>query len=600
MAIHLRQINVSLPFRQRGIQLALYSSDTSYQFEIQRAPDSAGSPNVGAAVTIASNIQGTEQLYIDPVPQDGTLWWYQARQTGFGDTPSAWVPAGWVSARAGRIPPNLERPVHADPIRRGLTYGIPVVGATRPDGSVDLGGTGWYAPNKTLAYVADDAGTDRRAASANQLTGGTRAFSAIDVLGILVTSALDFARAYANKHLGNIPDDAGSDRRAATANQLTGAGRAFSVIDSGLLVIAGALDFARAYTNKHLGNVPDDAGSDRRAATANQLTGATRGFTAIDSGGIVVIAAIDFSRGYTNKNGDNLPRSASNATPVSTIVGNLNDAGAAASTLQQVDGTQNRSIQKGLQRFVLKDGDAVTYSPAFSIIPFTRFTPQGGALSYEPRTAQWIGGAGFNAALPQGMDMYINGHSATGGTLIAKLRQQGGTTVQGQQFPTGNALTTSGTNTQATAMGVNAPSANGHYTVRITYSVSTASGTVGASRTAVLTVAINKRAGGGGGAITNLDTRAYIVTDSAGTGTVTNSGTTNYDLIATLGSTDVLEVAITSFSSGGAAGTSSFNVHGKNTTNDGVNGVEFYYGTADCLATMTPGPGNSIVLEAWV
>lgn len=551
MTVHLRPINVSLPFRQRGIQIALYAADTSYQFEIQRAPDSAGTPNVGAAVTIASNIPGTEQLYVDNVPQDGTLWWYQARQVGFGDTPSAWVPVGWVSARAGRIPPNLERPIHADPIRRGLVFGLPVVGATTSAGLMELQGTaGWNA---------------------------------------------------ATKHLGNLPDDSVSDRRAATANQLTGGTRAFTIIDSGLLLIANAIDFARAQINKHLGNIPDDAGSDRRAASANQLTGAGRAFSIIDSGLIILAGGIDFARSYTNKNGDFIPRSASNSTPVSTIVANLNDAGAAASTLQQVDGTQNRSIQKGLQRFVLKDGDAVTYSPAFSIIPFTRFTPQGGALTYEPRTASWLGGAGYNAALPQGQDIYIAGHGAGGGTLVAKLRQQGGTTLQAQQFPVGNALTSAGTATQATAMGANAPSANGHYTVRITYSVSTASGTVGASRTAVLVVAVNKRAGGGGGAITNLDTRPFIVTDSAGTGTVTNSGSVTYDLVATLGSTDVLEVSISTFTSSGAAGTSSFSVHGKNPTDDsGVNGVEFFYGTADSLAPMTPGVGQYIMVEAWV
>jgi len=69
---------------------------------------------------------------------------------------------------------------------------------------------------------------------------------------------IDFSEAiHLNKHLGNVPDDATSDRRAATANQKTGGDRGFTAIDSSNIIVAGGLDFTRSYTNKHLGNIPD-------------------------------------------------------------------------------------------------------------------------------------------------------------------------------------------------------------------------------------------------------------------------------------------------------------------------------------------------------
>ena len=47
------------------------------------------------------------------------------------------------------------------------------------------------------------------------------------------SSNIDFSKSgFANKHLGNIPDDATSNRRAVTANQQTGAGNAFTGLDT--------------------------------------------------------------------------------------------------------------------------------------------------------------------------------------------------------------------------------------------------------------------------------------------------------------------------------------------------------------------------------
>ena len=49
----------------------------------------------------------------------------------------------------------------------------------------------------------------------------------IDSGGIVLPAGVDFSRAYTNKDLSNVPDDIASDRRAATANQKTGGDNAF-------------------------------------------------------------------------------------------------------------------------------------------------------------------------------------------------------------------------------------------------------------------------------------------------------------------------------------------------------------------------------------
>jgi hypothetical protein len=54
-------------------------------------------------------------------------------------------------------------------------------------------------------------------------------------------------------------------------------------IDSTGVVLAPGVDFVRAYTNKHLGNVPDDPLTDRNAASSNQKTGGDRAATALDA-----------------------------------------------------------------------------------------------------------------------------------------------------------------------------------------------------------------------------------------------------------------------------------------------------------------------------
>lgn len=172
---------------------------------------------------------------------------------------------------------------------------------------------------KHLANVPDDATSDRRAATLNEKTGGTRGYTAIDSGFIILPSGVDFTRTYTNKHIGNVPDDATTDRRASTLNQKTGGDRGYAGLDSGNVVVAAALDLVRAYTGKHLANIPDDATSDRRAATLNQKTGGDRGYAGFDSGTVVVTGSIDFIRAYTGKHMGNLPDDATSDRRAVTI-----------------------------------------------------------------------------------------------------------------------------------------------------------------------------------------------------------------------------------------------------------------------------------------
>lgn len=83
-----------------GIVLALYPSDPSLSIEIQRAPDSGGSP--GTAETIAIVTPGT-RTYTDL--RSGGTWHYRSRHVRSGANASAWT--AWVAATPVPIPTQL-------------------------------------------------------------------------------------------------------------------------------------------------------------------------------------------------------------------------------------------------------------------------------------------------------------------------------------------------------------------------------------------------------------------------------------------------------------------------------------------------------------
>lgn len=136
------------------------------------------------------------------------------------------------------------------------------VGYTIHSGVTDSGGARavnrFYAkgiasdPDSADAFAGHD-GVTNRVPTLNEATGGGRGYAAIDSTNIVVPGAVDFARGYTNKHLGNIPDDSGSSRFAV------------SNIDANRRAL---IDLTQAHLGKSLANIPDDSGSARYAVAA--------------------------------------------------------------------------------------------------------------------------------------------------------------------------------------------------------------------------------------------------------------------------------------------------------------------------------------------
>jgi hypothetical protein len=88
-----------------GVAVGLYAGNEGIPVEIQRAPDSSGSPGTWATI---AEVPGTTQVFVDPLPSDGATRWYRARHVGSGLNVGAWTPN--VSAVPSNIPPTVTRP----------------------------------------------------------------------------------------------------------------------------------------------------------------------------------------------------------------------------------------------------------------------------------------------------------------------------------------------------------------------------------------------------------------------------------------------------------------------------------------------------------
>lgn len=185
-------------------------------------------------------------------------------------------------------------------------------------------------------------------------------------------------------HLGDVLDGGGWFR--TTANEKTGGARGFTALDTGGMVVPGSIDMARPYVNKHMGNIPDDPGSDRRAATANEKTGGARGYS------------------------------------------NFNGVGGIAPGVLQYDSAASRVMMRGYQTGRYRNGAAVTFATPYANAPKVRVS---GAQNNEPRSL-WGTNGGTTApstAIPQIQDYGLDQTSRTGGVLRARLRQAGTTTA---------------------------------------------------------------------------------------------------------------------------------------------------------------------------
>ena len=72
-----------------GCALALWAADPTYRIEIQRAPDSGGSPGSPATIDI---VDGTTQVYMDELPEGDDQYHYRIRHTKPGYNDSGWTP----------------------------------------------------------------------------------------------------------------------------------------------------------------------------------------------------------------------------------------------------------------------------------------------------------------------------------------------------------------------------------------------------------------------------------------------------------------------------------------------------------------------------
>ncbi|MBI2407497.1 MAG: hypothetical protein HYV19_04260 [Gemmatimonadetes bacterium] len=121
-----------------GIALALWAADTTLDIAIERAPDSGGSP--GAFVEIA-RVPGTTSVFVDELPSDGAIYWYQIRHSAGGLGDSSYTAA--QSGTPGGIPAGLVRPPAVDPIievsdTQTGTTGTTTLTVTDPQGRVTL------------------------------------------------------------------------------------------------------------------------------------------------------------------------------------------------------------------------------------------------------------------------------------------------------------------------------------------------------------------------------------------------------------------------------------------------------------------------------
>ena len=149
--------------------------------------------------------------------------------------------------------------------------------------------------------------------TANQRDGGGRGYNAIDAGNVLVAAGMDFSRAYTNKHLDNLGD--GTTYKRTTTNQRDGGGRGYGALSSSSAIASGTTESGGKAVNRlYAKALAGDAdtldsvaeGATYKRTTTNEKTGAGRGYSAIDSGNVVVAAGMDFSRAYTNKHLDNL------------------------------------------------------------------------------------------------------------------------------------------------------------------------------------------------------------------------------------------------------------------------------------------------------
>jgi hypothetical protein len=98
-----------------GVAVAYYPVD-GYFYELQRAPDVSGSAGTYATLIV---LDDSRNVYVDALPDNGTLYWYRIRTLGQLAEDSSWFVIGSTSAT--KVPLNVTAPQQIAPT---ITYDI--------------------------------------------------------------------------------------------------------------------------------------------------------------------------------------------------------------------------------------------------------------------------------------------------------------------------------------------------------------------------------------------------------------------------------------------------------------------------------------------
>lgn len=271
-----------------GITLTLYPSDLAYDHELQRADDNgSNAPNTSTWATIAvypaSSLVGSGMQVYDMLPNNGSKYWYRWRDVKDQYTAGGWSTAVSAISRQidkSRLAPTVT-PISAYSAQTTDSTGLILVSGINDSRS--------YPVNNMLATsyqdisdVSDGGGYAKT--TSNQVTGAGRAYSAIDSGNVLVPGSLDFTRAYLNKNGAYLARN-GSDTTPINdiVARLDSSGNAASSMTDNRGYPVNNM-FATSYQD--ISAVSDGGGYYK--ANLNQITGAGRAYSSLDGSGILL------------------------------------------------------------------------------------------------------------------------------------------------------------------------------------------------------------------------------------------------------------------------------------------------------------------------
>lgn len=300
---------------------------------------------------------------------------------------------------------------------------------------------------------------------------------------------------------------------------------------------------------------------------------------------------------HLNKSADSaadLKRSGANATPVSVVVGQLDDNGFGTSGFGVVSASTARAVARGVEEFDVADGGAVTFSPVFNGAPLVLLARQGKALAAPNPSGVWTGGS-YNPAAFTYLDLRAYNVTASACQVRARFIQYGTPTTVNREFSAPLSVTSAGSSVGPAS--ITGTSNTDQYTCRARLTLAcdttgrTGLGTVRA------TIILESNDGVSGWQERYRDTK----TESNESGGLTS---TSYDYeitasVSGMGNTDQFRWTLVSeFVIGDATynpGTSGATLTGNNgSNNNGKHGVTYLTTPGDVYQSITPSAGDVV------